>query len=488
MNESQSSPPSPLASSRAKASRGSATDSLREQINHWLTREQPCPCGVTHAVRTRIVRLDDDAGRAVVDVLRTLERGPRILVVSDTTTHTAAAAAVGTTLRTAGLDVVEYVLEESVHHSVTADDETSAILNDAFRDSQPSALVGVGSGTINDLCKCVASENNTTYVCCPTAASMNGYTSTVASLKCGGLKTTQPVRAPDAVVVDLSVLSRSPRAMTAAGVADLMSKFVSNADWLLGRLIEDGYYCDVPARLASQAAEAVLNDLDAIANGERTGLETLCAALILSGMSMAIAGSSSPASGGEHLISHYWDMTLPSDQDSRLHGAQVGIGSIISATLYEMAQAVDPSKINPAAVADGVEPFERLERDIRDQFGPAADAVIEQARRKHLTPAAARARAQLIKDRWVDIQKEVFSAFKARDALVSILTRVRAPITIDELGYDRRSVEAALMWARHIRARYTVFDFAAEMGRFDDVHRQALLARSGCCPDWKPDA
>ena len=39
----------------------------------------------------------------------------------------------------------------------------------------------------------------------------------------------------------------------------------------------------------------------------------------LSGLSMAVTGTSSPASGGEHLLSHYWDMTrlrdgLPANQ------------------------------------------------------------------------------------------------------------------------------------------------------------------------------
>ena len=458
------------------------TDSLRTQIDHWLAREQQCQCGVTHAVRTRIVRFDDEAGQAVVDVLRQLELGPRILVVSDTATHAAAAAAIGVTLRNAGIDAVDYVVEANERSPVTADEETTATLNSAFRDCQPSGLVGVGSGTINDLCKCVASENGSAYVACPTAASMNGYTSTVASLKRGGLKITQPVRAPDAVVVDLGVLMRSPPGMTAAGIADLMSKFVCNADWSLARLIEGAYYCDKPARLASHAADAVVDNLDAIARGERGGLETLSAALILSGMSMAMAGSSSPASGGEHLISHYWDMTLPPCERPRLHGAQVGIGSILCATLYETLQRLDSTAIDPNAVAEQVEPFERLERDIRDHFGHAADAVVEQARRKHLPPKAARARATFIKDHWDDIRREVAPTIKSRDALVSILERAGAPVSLNLLDLDERAGAAALAWARHIRARYTVLDLAAEIGFFAGEHRRALLRQSGVLP------
>lgn len=455
------------------------TDSLRTLVDHWLAREQHCQCGVTHTVRTRIVRFDDDAGHAVVDALRQLELGPRVLVVSDTVIHAAAAATIGVTLRNASFDVVDHVFETNESNPLATDEETVAKLNSAFRDCQPNTLIGVGSGTINDLCKCVASKNDVAYVACPTAASMNGYTSTVASLKRGGLKTTEPVRAPDAVVVDLNVLMRSPPAMTAAGVADLMSKFVCNADWSLARLIEGAYYCHEPARLASRAADAVVDDLEAISRGERGGLETLSAALILSGMSMAMAGSSSPASGGEHLISHYWDMTLPPSDHPRLHGEQVGVGSILCATLYETLRRIDPATIDPHAIAERAEPFERLERDLRDHFGHAADAVIEQARRKHLPPAAAQTRAAFIKDHWDGLWREVAPTLKSRDVIVSILERAGAPVSLRRLDLDERAGAAALAWARHIRARYTVLDFAAEIGFFNDEHQQAMLRGSG---------
>ena len=65
---------------------------------------------------------------------------------------------------------------------------------------------------------------------------------------------------------------------------------------------------------------------------------------------------------------------------------------------------------------------------------------------------------------------------------MSILERAGAPVTLDQLNLDERAGAAALTWARHIRARYTVLDFAAEIGHFDDAHQQALLRQSGVLP------
>src|SRR5947209_8465456 len=62
------------------------------------------------------------------------------------------------------------------------------------------------------------------------------------------------------------------------------------------------------------------------------GIQLLATALMLNGIAMEICGSSRPASGSEHLISHALDAlsTRP-----RLHGLQVGIATYIVSILQE---------------------------------------------------------------------------------------------------------------------------------------------------------
>ena len=52
-------------------------------------------------------------------------------------------------------------------------------------------------------------------------------------------------------------------------------------------------------------------------------------ALIVSGVSMSVAGSSRPASGAEHMVSHTLDKLAPG---RALHGEQCGVATIL--TLY----------------------------------------------------------------------------------------------------------------------------------------------------------
>ncbi len=443
-------------------------DKLTSVISEWLASERECPCGRSHRVTTKIVRFDDCRGSALIESLGELGVGSKSLVVSDINTRPVATEVSGA-LRGASIETAEHVFESP---ALVADESSVDALSRVIGSVEPHSLVGVGSGTINDICKAAATQRGIPYVSYPTAASMNGYTSAVASLKRGGLKVTDPVDAPIAVVVDLDVIRRSPREMTAAGVADLLSKFVCNADWILSREIEGGYYCDASAQLAALAAEAVIDDLNDIGAGTKNGLATLTAALVLSGIAMAAAGSSSPASGGEHLISHYWDMRGPKGR--RLHGAQVGLGTLLCARLYETLASIDPRtiacEVPDDAPSDG---------EIRDHFGAAAPAVIEQARQKRRTVAAARERAAFIRDNWSRIWSAVEPILKSTEHIRALLSRAGAPTTLRAIELAPNHAADALRWARHIRARYTVFDFAAEIGAFDEQDQRQLLDQSG---------
>ena len=91
----------------------------------------------------------------------------------------------------------------------------------------------------------------------------------------------------------------------------------------------------MPGRLLNEAFDDALGPLARVGDGDPDAVVLLAKLLVLSGITMTIAGSSSPASGGEHLLSHYWDMiNLRDDRPIRLHGAQVGVASVAMDALY----------------------------------------------------------------------------------------------------------------------------------------------------------
>ena len=62
---------------------------------------------------------------------------------------------------------------------------------------------------------------------------------------------------------------------------------------------------------------------------------------------MLVAGSSAPASGGEHLISHYIDMKSALYGTAHdLHGSQVGVATVYCLGLWERIMDLDPNPID----------------------------------------------------------------------------------------------------------------------------------------------
>jgi len=59
---------------------------------------------------------------------------------------------------------------------------------------------------------------------------------------------------------------------------------------------------------------------------------SLASSLMMSGLVMEIAGSSRPASGSEHLISHALDQIC---EKPKMHGIQVGVATYLCALLQE---------------------------------------------------------------------------------------------------------------------------------------------------------
>jgi Glycerol dehydrogenase and related enzymes len=86
--------------------------------------------------------------------------------------------------------------------------------------AEADALVAVGSGTINDLCKYAAFLDRKPYVVFGTAPSMNGYTSVSAAITEHGHKKSLPAAAPVGVFLDLAVLAAAPPRMIRSGLGD----------------------------------------------------------------------------------------------------------------------------------------------------------------------------------------------------------------------------------------------------------------------------
>jgi glycerol-1-phosphate dehydrogenase [NAD(P)+] len=428
-------------------------DILQGQL---LGRSFDCECGRRHNVPTRVVDVEPGAIDRVPAILSSVSEARSALVIADRRTWEAAGERVHGALRSvAATDriVIPDEADGQLHASVAVVDRLEAAIADAF-----DVYVAVGSGTVNDITKELAHRRRRPYLVVATAASMNGYTSSIVALIDRGLKTTGPVTPPLAVVADPEVLAAAPLELTLAGLGDLVSKPYCGCDWWISSLVTGESFCPQPQRILSEAFESSLAVLPRLAARDPEAVALLAKLLVVSGMTMTIAGSSSPASGGEHLLSHYWDMIRSRDgRPLGLHGAQVGVASLVMDALYARVLDVDFAR---TAFVPG--PGAGAEDELREAFGPLAEAVRPQWRAK-LARRSERD-LELLQANEAAVKAEIAKVLTVGRKVRAALAGCGAPMSAVDLGISREELAAALRHGRKIRNRYTVLDVAAELG------------------------
>lgn len=307
---------------------------LDRPISQWAGMEYSCACGKSHKVDIQAIRVGSGVIQELPGILRDLGAS-HIFLVADNYTYEAAGRQVEQLLDQAGLS----------YHKRVFQTETPLVPNEyalgsvlAAMTSQDDMLLAVGSGTLNDVTKYVSARTGMPYVIAATAPSMDGYASTVAPTILDGFKTTLPAVYPAAIVADVDILKDAPMPMLTAGFGDIIGKFTSLADWRLSHQLNGEYYCPEVAGVIEAAVETCAANAQALAQREPQAIQAVTEALILSGLAMGMVGVSRPASGAEHQMAHYWEMdALRRGEEHPLHGNAVGVGTVLAASLYEMA-------------------------------------------------------------------------------------------------------------------------------------------------------
>jgi glycerol-1-phosphate dehydrogenase [NAD(P)+] len=338
-------------------------------------------------------------------------------------------------------------------------------------DPQCDLIVGIGSGTINDISRFFSPRLGLPYYIVATAPSMDGYASTGAALIVDNLKTTFECHMPKAIIADLRVNADAPQEMIAAGFSDLVGKYTCLADWQLSAIINDEYYCPTIVELTRQSVSKAVALRDGIASGDHGSIASLLEALVLSGIAMAYAGNSRPASGSEHHLSHFWEMRfLLEKKRAILHGTKVGIAAVLVAQLYEM---LSKENIDAADVPDTMEPGDGdWEEEIKKAFLDAAPAVLllEEHAQKN-APEGRRIRLERIIARWPEIVR-VLRAVPSAAEVRSLISCVGGIVDPDEVGIGPDLVYSALLYAKEVRPRYTILQLLWDLGLLADYASQ----------------
>lgn len=220
-------------------------------------------------------------------------------------------------------------------HEAASNQQTADDLGSSAKRSGADAIVAVGGGRCLDIAKLAAARAGLPLVVAPTQLSHDGICSPVAVVPdIEGRTESLGALAPIFVFVSQPTIVTAPAASVAAGLGDLLANPLALRDWALAA--EHGLE-QVDQRawdLSVESFELIQSDLDAdpgTSANDPAFFRRLADALVLSGMAMIRSGTSRPASGGEHEVSHALDELRGGPA---MHGAQVAFGCIFSVALY----------------------------------------------------------------------------------------------------------------------------------------------------------
>ena len=427
----------------------------KDNISQLLDGTFESPDGGTAGVATRALVIAPSLKGMELDLVRNLDMGRHVAIVSDETTHAVLGERVESALR-GSFRTTSIVFPSGPH----PDDVTVARLREST--ALVDAFIAIGSGTINDLCKFVSATERKPYAVFGTAPSMNGYTSLNAAITENGHKKSLPAQAPAGAFFDLAILSAAPARMIRSGLGDSLCRATAQADWLLAHLLFDQPYRQLPYALLADDEAPLFEEADALMTGDIQAMERLVRTLVLAGFGTAICGTSEPASQGEHLISHYIDMLGDPKRLMVFHGEQVGVTTLSMARLQECM--LDGTPI--------VEPDSDNENDFIERYGKTlGHSCWKDFVHKRLDADAADCLNQRLADRWDRMRERIASVMHAASYLLGVLKKTGAPTSPEDIYVPRSFYETAILRSRDIRKRYTFLDLAANSGRLAKLVR-----------------
>ena len=306
-------------------------------------------------------------------------------------------------------------------------------------------MIAVGSGTIHDITRYCAHKKGIPFVSCPTAASVDGFCSSVAAMTWDGYKKTMEAVAPKIVVADLDIIAKAPTFLTNAGFGDMIGKFIALADWKIAHTLTGEHFCTTIHDMTMDATKAVTESAQAIKDGDISAYEKLIYGLLMSGLAMQMLGNSRCASGAEHHISHLIEMQpahLGVESDA-LHGEKVGVGTLMACREYHRLKdsSLQWGNYRPAS-----------SDYIQDMFGDTLSLSIIQENAKDCATGIT---AELIEEKWEQV-REIIDAIPTPEELIEKYEVLGVKASLGDIDVPGEKRDLLLEYSPLVRNRLTL--------------------------------
>ena len=408
-----------------------------------------CANGMCHEVPLKEVLLEKGALAKVPAVIKKYG-GNKAYIVADKNTWAAAGEDVANALEGVAMPYAKYVFAQE-HIGADATPVGQAVLG---FDHSCDVIVGVGTGTINDICKILGRMTGLPYICVTTAPSMDGFASDTSSMVADGVKVSLPSRCPVAIVADIDVLKAAPMKLLQAGLGDILAKYVSLFEWKLSKIINEEYYCPDVDALMADALERCVASAGKLLERDEAAVAAVMEALILSGSAMSFAKVTRPASGMEQYFSHLWDMrSLVFGTPEELHGIQVGIGTVQALKAYDLLKQITPDEQKALAYAANFD-LEAHFAFLKEFLGPTADTLIElEQKEQKYELVAHKKRLQRAIENWPQIQA-LLADLPSSAGMEALLKKIGAYTEPSDMGIDNKTAKQTFIATKDIRDKY----------------------------------
>ena len=411
-----------------------------------------CSCGRRHVCALDYLSIAPGAILKTPDMVRAMGC-QKPFVICDENTWKAAGQRVCALLEEGGIPYVSCRIPCQGDRIAPAEWEVGSVL--MHFDPSCDLFLGVGSGVVNDICKVLAYATKLKSAIVGTAPSMDGYASNSAAMEVNRIKTTLFNQVPKGILLDTDLLCRAPERMLWAGLGDMAAKYIALCEWRISHIVTGEYYCEQVAALMRAAVKRVADAADGIPARDPLAIQAIAEGLVISGVAMAFAGISRPASGQEHQFSHIWEMmALDRGRPYDLHGIQVGVGTMLMMKLYRRFREIKPDREKAMAYWRDMTP-EKWEGMIRRVFGRSAQEIIDLEAVYHKNdPGAHEKRLDRIIAHWAEIRNAVNEELPDYDALRGMMEKTGMPLRPSQIGISLQDAVDAFVGSRDVRNKY----------------------------------
>lgn len=428
-----------------------------QDVEKYLNAPLECDCGRTHYAPIKGVDIGPGALERLPSYLKKYGYS-RPYMICDETTYKIAAERCAELLAAAGFSVSTHTIRHLGYDEATLGE---IVIN---KPDDCDLMIGVGTGSITDILRYSSFKLGLPCFTVVTGAPMDGFSASVGIMNVNNLKATMPAHSTEIIIGDTNILAAAPYRMTVAGFGDLIGKLNALNDWRIAALVNGDHYCRRIDELVTCYVDNIIGKADEIKERSPEAIGKVLNALLLTGATISLYGSSRPISGAEHHMSHYWEVL--GEQRGRayaMHGEQVAVGTVLALMLTEELLNTD---VDFSAARLDAEKHDRTawEREIRRAYGSAAGAIIELETTSGKNETSGRLkRIDVIERKWPAVRQLLEHAYPSAD-LRAMLKDIGSPADPKDIGISEDILFDTFLYCKETRARYTVYQLAYDLG------------------------